>query len=287
MLKRQKTNINPTYKLYLVGTPIGNYKDITYRAVETLASSDVIYCEDTRITSRLLAHYNIKTKLKSYHLFNENEVTSSILDDVKKGLIVSIVSDAGMPGISDPGYLAVLKSIEEEINVEIIPGVSASITALVGSGIEPFRFTFIGFLNSNASKREKELNLLKDNELPLILYEAPHRIEKTLELLDKIMPERHIVLARELTKQYEEYLRGTPKEILEVVEEIKGEMVLIISAQSKEEATKDLNSLTIKEHYQYYIDLGHDSKEAMKMVAKDKGVSKSEIYQKIKGKNKE
>lgn len=287
MLKRQKTNINPTYKLYLVGTPIGNYKDITYRAVVTLASSDVIYCEDTRITSRLLAHYNIKTKLKSYHLFNENEVTSSILDDVKKGLIVSIVSDAGMPGISDPGYLAVLKSIEEEINVEIIPGVSASITALVGSGIEPFRFTFIGFLNSNASKREKELNLLKDNELPLILYEAPHRIEKTLELLDKIMPERHIVLARELTKQYEEYLRGTPKEILEVVEEIKGEMVLIISAQSKEEATKDLNSLTIKEHYQYYIDLGHDSKEAMKMVAKDKGVSKSEIYQKIKGKNKE
>ena len=286
MLKRQKTNINPIHKLYLVATPIGNYKDITYRAVETLASSDIIYCEDTRITSRLLAHYNIKTKLKCYHLFNENEVTSTILEDVKKGLIVSIVSDAGMPGISDPGYLAVLKSIEEEINVEIIPGVSASITALVGSGIEPFKFTFIGFLNSNANKREKELNLLKDNELPLILYEAPHRIEKTLELLDKIMPERHIVLARELTKQYEEYLRGTPKEILEVVEEIKGEMVIIISAQSKEEATKDLNSLTIKEHYQYYIDLGHDSKEAMKMVAKDKGVSKSEIYQEIKGKNK-
>lgn len=286
MLKRQKTNINPIYKLYLVGTPIGNYKDITYRAVETLASSDIIYCEDTRITSRLLSHYNIKAKLKSYHLFNENEVTSSIMEDVKKGLIVSIVSDAGMPGISDPGYLAVLKSIEEEINVEIIPGVSASITALVGSGIEPFKFTFIGFLNSNSSKREKELNLLKDNELPLILYEAPHRIEKTLELLDKIMPDRHIVLARELTKQYEEYLRGTPKEILEVVEELKGEMVIIISAQTKEEATKDLNSLGVKEHYQYYIDLGHDSKEAMKMVAKDKGVSKSEIYQEIKGKNK-
>ena len=286
MLKRQKTNINPIYKLYLVGTPIGNYKDITYRAVETLASSDIIYCEDTRITSRLLSHYNIKAKLKSYHLFNENEVTSSIMEDVKKGLIVSIVSDAGMPGISDPGYLAVLKSIEEEINVEIIPGVSASITALVGSGIEPFKFTFIGFLNSNSSKREKELNLLKDNELPLILYEAPHRIEKTLELLDKIMPDRHIVLARELTKQYEEYLRGTPKEILEVVEELKGEMVIIISAQPKEEATKDLNSLGVKEHYQYYIDLGHDSKEAMKMVAKDKGVSKSEIYQEIKGKNK-
>lgn len=286
MLNRQKTNIDNNPKIYLVATPIGNVKDITYRAVEILSNSDIIYCEDTRITARLLSAYNIKTKLKCYHLFNENELTSSILEDAKKGLVVSIVSDAGMPGISDPGYLAVLKAIEEEVSVEIIPGPSASLTALVGSGIEPFKFTFIGFLNSNASKKEKELELLKNNEVPLILYEAPHRIEKTLELIDKIMPKRHIVLARELTKQYEEYLRGTAKEILEVVDEIKGEMVIIISAETKDEANESLLNLSIKDHYKYYIDLGHDSKDAMKLVAKDRGVSKSDIYQEIKGKNK-
>ena len=286
MLNRQKTNIDNNPKIYLVATPIGNVKDITYRAVEILSNSDIIYCEDTRITARLLAAYNIKTKLKCYHLFNENELTSSILEDAKKGLVVSIVSDAGMPGISDPGYLAVLKAIEEEVSVEIIPGPSASLTALVGSGIEPFKFTFIGFLNSNASKKEKELELLKNNEVPLILYVAPHRIEKTLELIDKIMPKRHIVLARELTKQYEEYLRGTAKEILEVVDEIKGEMVIIISAETKDEANESLLNLSIKDHYKYYIDLGHDSKDAMKLVAKDRGVAKSDIYQEIKGKNK-
>lgn len=286
MFSRQKTNIDQEHKVYLVGTPIGNIKDITYRAVETLANSDIIYCEDTRITGLLLSHYNIKTKLKSYHLYNENELTSNIIDDVKKGFTVSIVSDAGMPGISDPGYLAVKEAIKEGVVVEIIPGPSASLTALVGSGIEPFKFTFIGFLNSNQAKREKELEALKFNEVPLIIYEAPHRIESTLTLIDKVMPNRHIVLARELTKRYEEYLRGTAKEILEYKDEIKGEMVLIISAATKEETNKDVLSLTIKEHYNYYIELGYDSKDAMKQVAKDRGVAKSEIYQEIKGKNK-
>lgn len=286
MLNRQKTNIDTNPKLYLVGTPIGNVKDITYRAVEILASSDIIYCEDTRITSRLLSHYNIKTKLKSYHLFNENELTDQVLNDVKEGNIVSIVSDAGMPGISDPGYLAIIKAIEENILVEIIPGPSASLTALVASGIEPFKFTFIGFLNSNSNKKEKELELLKNNEVPLIIYEAPHRIKNTLEIINKLMPSRHIVLARELTKQYEEFLRGTAEEILEVVDELKGEMVLIISAETKEEANKDLLSLNIKDHYKYYIDLGHDSKQAMKLVAKDRNIPKSDVYQEIKGKNK-
>ena len=286
MFSRQKTNIDQEHKVYLVGTPIGNIKDITYRAVEVLANSDIIYCEDTRITGLLLSHYNIKTKLKSYHLYNENELTSNIIEDVKKGQVVSIVSDAGMPGISDPGYLAVKEAIKEGVAVEIIPGPSASITALVGSGIEPFKFTFIGFLNSNQSKREKELEALKFSELPLIVYEAPHRIESTLVLIDKVMPTRHIVLARELTKKYEEYLRGTASEILEYKDEIKGEMVLIISAATKEETNEDVLSLTIKEHYNYYVDLGYDSKDAMKQVAKDRGVSKSEIYQEIKGKNK-
>ena len=286
MLIRQKTNLNLGSKLYLVATPIGNLDDMTYRAVKILKEVDIIYCEDTRITSRLLNYYNINTKLKSYHLFNENEITDQMVDEVKAGKNIAIVSDAGMPGISDPGFLAVLRAIEKEVTVEVIPGPSASLTALVGSGIEPFRFTFIGFLNSSTSKREKELQKLKDNETTLILYEAPHRIEATLKLLDEIMPTRHIVLVRELTKPYEEYLRGTPHEILEVVNELKGEMVIIIEAESIEEETEELLLKTIKEHYQYYLALGHDSKSAMKLVAKDRGISKSIIYQEILGKNK-
>lgn len=286
MLIRQKTNLNLGSKLYLVATPIGNLDDMTYRAVKILKEVDMIYCEDTRITSRLLNYYNINTKLKSYHLFNENEITDQMVDEVKAGKNIAIVSDAGMPGISDPGFLAVLRAIEKEVTVEVIPGPSASLTALVGSGIEPFRFTFIGFLNSSTSKREKELQKLKDNETTLILYEAPHRIEATLKLLDEIMPTRHIVLVRELTKPYEEYLRGTPHEILEVVNELKGEMVIIIEAESIEEENEELLLKTIKEHYQYYLALGHDSKSAMKLVAKDRGISKSIIYQEILGKNK-
>lgn len=286
MLIRQKTNLNLGSKLYLVATPIGNLDDMTYRAVKILKEVDMIYCEDTRITSRLLNYYNINTKLKSYHLFNENEITDQMVDEVKAGKNIAIVSDAGMPGISDPGFLAVLRAIEKEVTVEVIPGPSASLTALVGSGIEPFRFTFIGFLNSSTSKREKELQKLKDNETTLILYEAPHRIETTLKLLDEIMPTRHIVLVRELTKPYEEYLRGTPHEILEVVNELKGEMVIIIEAESIEEENEELLLKTIKEHYQYYLALGHDSKSAMKLVAKDRGISKSIIYQEILGKNK-
>lgn len=286
MLIRQKTNLNLESKLYLVATPIGNLDDMTYRAVKILKEVDMIYCEDTRITSRLLNYYNINTKLKSYHLFNENEITDQMVDEVKAGKNIAIVSDAGMPGISDPGFLAVLRAIEKEVTVEVIPGPSASLTALVGSGIEPFRFTFIGFLNSSTSKREKELQKLKDNETTLILYEAPHRIEATLKLLDEIMPTRHIVLVRELTKPYEEYLRGTPHEILEVVNELKGEMVIIIEAESIEEENEELLLKTIKEHYQYYLALGHDSKSAMKLVAKDRGISKSIIYQEILGKNK-
>ena len=251
MLIRQKTNLNLGSKLYLVATPIGNLDDMTYRAVKILKEVDMIYCEDTRITSRLLNYYNINTKLKSYHLFNENEITDQMVDEVKAGKNIAIVSDAGMPGISDPGFLAVLRAIEKEVTIEVIPGPSASLTALVGSGIEPFRFTFIGFLNSSTSKREKELQKLKDNETTLILYEAPHRIEATLKLLDEIMPTRHIVLVRELTKPYEEYLRGTPHEILEVVNELKGEMVIIIEAESIEEENEELLLKTIKEHYQY------------------------------------
>lgn len=286
MLKRQKTFENDSSKLYLVATPIGNFKDMTYRAVEILSQVDEIYCEDTRITNVLLNYYNIKTKTRSYHIHNEKDLTSSIIEKIKGGLNIAVVSDAGMPSISDPGYLIAATAIKENIDVCVIPGVSAGITSIVASGIPCNRFTFIGFLNSKDQKRKEELEELMYKEETLILYEAPHRIKETLEILNELMPNRYIVLSRELTKRYEEHLRGTPKEILEVVDELKGEMVLIISGCSEEEKNENLNSKTIKEHYRYYIDLGFDQKEAMKKVAKDRKLSKSEVYQEILGKNK-
>lgn len=282
MLKRQKTyEDNMSAKLYLVGTPIGNFQDMTYRAVDTLKYVDEIYCEDTRITGMLLKHFEIPTKMHSYHIYNEKELSSSIIEKIKSGKNIAVVSDAGMPSISDPGYLIATIAIQNDIDVCIIPGVSAGITALVGSGIPSNKFTFVGFLNSKDNKRKEELEQLKFKEETLILYEAPHRIKETLEMLNDIMPNREIVLARELTKKYEEYLRGTSKEILEVVEELKGEMVIIISGCQNEEKVAKLISLSIKEHYRFYIENGYENKEAMKLVAKDRGISKSEVYQEI------
>lgn len=287
MLKRQKTyEENTNAKLYLVGTPIGNFQDMTYRAVETLKFVDEIYCEDTRITGLLLKHFEVSTKMHSYHIYNEKELSSSIIEKIKNGLNIAVVSDAGMPSISDPGYLIATIAIKNDIDVCVIPGVSAGITALVGSGIPSNRFTFIGFLNSKDNKRKEELDQLKFNEETLILYEAPHRIKETLEMINDIMPNREIVLARELTKRYEEYLRGTAKEILEVVDELKGEMVIVIYGCQNEEKVAKLTCLSIKEHYRFYLENGYENKEAMKLVAKDRNISKSEVYQEIMGKSK-
>lgn len=284
---RQKSFQNDNAKIYIVGTPIGNLEDITIRALETLKKVDIIYCEDTRNTARLLSHYDITKKLKSYHLFNENEITEELIEKVKNGENVAIVSDAGMPCISDPGFLAVRDAAKEGIDVVIVPGVSAGLMAVVASGISCSKYYYAGFLNSKPGKRLEELKRLSSKEETLIIYEAPHRIKETLELILQAMGDRYIVLARELTKKYEEYLRGNVTEILEVVDTLKGEMVIIISGQTKEESIKDLLSLSIKEHYKYYIDQEIDKKEALKLVAKDRNVSKSIIYQEIFGKNKE
>lgn len=287
MLKRQRTYEYEISKLYLVATPIGNYNDMTYRAVTTLKMVDDIYCEDTRITGMLLAHFDIHTKMHSYHVHNEQELTDIIIEKIKNGKNIAVVSDAGMPAISDPGFLIARAAIADDINVVVVPGVSASLTALVGSGIPSNNFTFIGFLNSKDQKRKEELETLKYSPNTLIIYEAPHRINSTLEIINELMPTRHIVLARELTKRYEEYLRGTASEILEVVDELKGEMVIILSGCTNEEKSENLCNLTVKEHYQYYLNSGYDQKEAMKMVAKDRNTSKSNIYQEILGKNKD
>lgn len=284
---RQKSFQNDNAKIYIVGTPIGNLEDITIRALETLKKVDIIYCEDTRNTARLLSHYDITKKLKSYHLFNENEITEELIKKVKNGENVAIVSDAGMPCISDPGFLAVRDATKEGIDVVIVPGVSAGLMAVVASGISCSKYYYAGFLNSKPGKRLEELKRLSTKEETLIIYEAPHRIKETLELILQAMGDRYIVLARELTKKYEEYLRGNVTEILEVVDTLKGEMVIIISGQTKEESIKDLLRLSIKDHYKYYIDQEIEKKEALKLVAKDRNVSKSTIYQEIFGKNKE
>lgn len=284
MLKRQKTLGNDCAKLYMVGVPIGNLDDITLRAIKTLQKVDVIYCEDTRVTKKLLNHFDIHKPLRSYHTFNENEITKDVLEFIRKGQNVAIVSDAGMPIINDPGFLAVREAIKMDIDVVVVPGPSAFITALVGSGIASNRIVFTGFLNSGDHKRKKELEKLKDIEETLILYESPHRIKETLMMLDELMPNRHICLARELTKPYEEYLHGTPHEILEVIDEIKGEIVLVIEGATRKEMKEDLIASTIEKHMQYYLEQGLDEKNAMKMVAKDRGVSKSQIYQQVKKK---
>lgn len=277
-MKRQKTFQNNTPKLYLVATPIGNLEDITFRAINTLKMVDIIYCEDTRTSLKLLNHYDIKAPLHSYHLFNENEISNKIINNINEGKNVAIISDAGMPVISDPGWVAVNEAIKNDVEVVIVPGVSAGITALVGSGLNSYQYYFAGFFNSKKTKREKELEKLAKREETIVFYESPHRIEETLRIIDKLYQDRQIVIARELTKKHEEYLRGTAKEMLEVIDTIKGELVVLISG-NKEKEDKDLSTLSIEEHYQYYIDLGYDSKTALKEVAVDKNISKKDVYQ--------
>ena len=277
-MKRQKTFQNDTPKLYLVATPIGNLEDITFRAINTLKMVDIIYCEDTRTSLKLLNHYDIKAPLHSYHLFNENEISEKIINNINDGKNVAIISDAGMPVISDPGWVAVNEAIKNDVEVVIVPGVSAGITALVGSGLNSYQYYFAGFFNSKKTKREKELEKLVKREETIVFYESPHRIEETLRIIDKLYQDRQIVIARELTKKHEEYLRGTAKEMLEAIDTIKGELVVLISG-NKEKEDKDLSTLSIEEHYQYYIDLGYDSKAALKEVAVDKNISKKDVYQ--------
>lgn len=278
-MKRQKSFANNNAKLYIVSTPIGNLEDITLRAINTLKTVDLIYCEDTRNTVKLLNHYDIKTKMKSFHLFNENEITSEVIGQIKNGLNIALVSDAGSPCISDPGWILVSEAIRNDIDVIVVPGVVAGITALVASGLSTERFTFYGFLSSKQKKRTEELKELKNRTETVILYEAPHRIKATLEDIDAIMPERQIVLARELTKKFEEYSRGTAREILEELDVVKGEMVIVLEGNKETEKDEELINLSIEEHYRFYLDQGMDSKTALKQVATDRGIPKRDIYQ--------
>ena len=277
-----QTSYNDTATLYLVPTPIGNFEDMTYRSVETLKNVDIIYCEDTRVTKVLLSHFNISTPLKSYHIFNETERLEEILNNLKNGLNIALVSDAGLPCISDPGYLISKYVIENGYNVVSLPGASASLTALIASGLPNDKFFFNGFLNSKQSQRIKQLEELVDRQETLIVYEAPHRIQETLQDIYKVFGNRNIVIARELTKKYEEYTRGSLEDILSEERELKGEIVLIIEGCKEKQEVINLNKLSIKEHFEFYQNKGLSDNEAIKSVAKDRNVSKNVIYKEIK-----
>ena len=266
---------NNTPTLYLIPTPIGNLDDITLRAIHVLKEVEVVFSEDTRVTALLLNHLNIKKKLISNHEYNERENKDKLLEYLKNGYSVGLVSDRGTPVISDPGYELTQVTIENNYNVVSLPGATALIPALTVSGIEPMPFLYYGFLNSKESKRKKELENLKNIKYTMIFYEAPHRITKTLEEMLEILGNRKISISREITKKFEEVYRGTIQDVIEETKEIKGEIVIVVSG-NKEEISYD--DLSIEDHVNLYIKNGLNSKEAIKKVAEDRNIKKSEVY---------
>lgn len=262
--------------LYLIPTPIGNLDDMTLRAINTLKKVDVLFCEDTRITGMLLSKLQIKKKLISCNNINEEIVRSKVIECLKNGQEVGLVTDRGTPIISDPGYKTVQAVIANGYNVIGLPGPTALVPALITSGIEPSPFLFYGFLNSKASKMEKELETLKELKHTLIFYESPHRIISMLETLKNVFGDRHISLNREISKLYEEIYRGTITEVLdELGTDIKGEFVIIVEGNKN---VINYNDVDVRKHVMSYINLGYNEKEAMKLVARDRKVSKSDIY---------
>ena len=240
--------------LYIIATPIGNLEDITLRAIRILKEVDLIAAEDTRHTLKLLNHLEISKPLISYHRHNEEIRTEELIKELKTGKNIGLVSDAGTPGICDPGEEIIKKCIEESIKVVPIPGACAMINALITSGISTKEFIFLGFLPLNKKSRKEKLEEIKNANKTIILYEAPHKLKNTLNDLSDILQSREVVLARELTKIHEEYIRGTVKELMEKTDNLKGEMILIIEKNNKdnEEELNSLNNLTLEEHYNFY-----------------------------------
>ena len=268
--------------LYLVATPIGNLEDITFRAIRILKEVDLIAAEDTRQTLKLLNHYEINKPLISYHRHNEEVKQEVLIQKLKEGQNIALVSDAGTPVISDPGEVIVKEALKEDIKVIPIPGACALINALIASGLDTKEFSFYGFLSLNKKLRKEKLQEIKKENKTIILYEAPHKLTSTLKDLSEILDDRKIVVARELTKIHEEFLRGTASEILENYPEPKGEHIILIEGNKIKEETeeqKNIKEMTIEEHYKYYEKQGFTKNEIIKKIAKDKGVSKNEIYQ--------
>jgi 16S rRNA (cytidine1402-2'-O)-methyltransferase len=270
-------------KLYLVATPIGNLDDITIRALNVLKEVDLIAAEDTRHTLGLLNHFEISKPLISYYKEIENTKSDVLLDKiVKENQNVALVSDAGTPGISDPGEVIVKKAIELGIEVIPIPGACAMINALITSGLSTREFTFVGFLSTNAKERKEKLEEIKYEPRTMIFYEAPHKLKETLKVMHDVLGDRKVVLARELTKIHEEFIRGELSTISEQLGDIRGEFVVLVDGSlitKKEKEIEDLNSLSLEEHYKYYEDEGLSKKDIIKKIAKDRKKDKNEIYQ--------
>lgn len=277
-MNRQKSFENEKPTLYLVATPIGNLSEMTYRAVETLKNVNFIAAEDTRNTVKLLNHFEIDTKLISHHEHNLVTSIPKIIQLLEEGNDIALVSDAGYPAISDPGYELVKAAISKDINIVPISGANACLNALVVSGIAPRPFLFYGFLDHQDKKKKKELELLKKYQETIVFYEAPHRIKKTLKLMLDIFGNRHIALCREITKKHEEINRGTIEEILTVVDDMKGEMVIVVEGAIDVEEDVVFEQ-SIEEHVNEYIEKGMSTKDAIKEVAKQRNVSKNVVYQ--------
>lgn len=269
-------------KIYLVATPIGNLNDITLRALDVLKEVDIIAAEDTRHTLGLLNYFNISKPLISYYKQNEKTKSELLINKAKEGKNIAIVSDAGTPGISDPGEEVVKKAIESGIDIIPIPGACAFINALIASGLSTREFLFIGFLSALKKEKREKIEEIKYEKRTIILYEAPHKLKNTLELILEILGDRNIVLARELTKIHEEYIRGKVSEVLDIILEAKGEYVILIEGgkESFEEIiNNELQNLSLEEHYEHYVKLGLEKKEIIKKIAKDRNTNKNEIYQ--------
>lgn len=267
-------NDRPT--LYLIPTPIGNLEDITLRALNALKAVDKIYAEDTRVTLKLLSHYEIKKPLDSLHEHNEAQKAAVVLADLKNGLDIGLVSDAGMPLVSDPGFDLARQAMDEGFNVVALPGANALLPALAMSGIKTHPFMFYGFLDVKSTKRISQLRELKHRTETLVFYEAIHRITDTLKDMYEVLGNREFCIAREISKAYEEIIKGNLEEY-EAVGELKGELVIIVAGNNEAPATLDLS---LVEQVDYFINQGYPKTQAMKQVSEMTGIPKNKIYEK-------
>ena len=276
-----------TGTLYLCATPIGNLEDITFRVLRTLQEVDLIAAEDTRNSIKLLNHFEIKTPMTSYHEFNKIDKAYQLVAKLKEGKNIALITDAGTPGISDPGEELVAMCYESGIEVTSLPGAAACITALTLSGLSTRRFAFEAFLPADKKEKKKVLQELVNETRTLILYEAPHRLVRTLEELYQVLGDRRITVCRELTKKHETAFRTTLSQALEwyTQNEPKGECVLVVEGKDRkkleQEEQKKWEEMSLEEHMEYYVQQGIDRKEAMKQVAKDRGISKRDVYQEL------
>jgi 16S rRNA (cytidine1402-2'-O)-methyltransferase len=265
-------------KLYICGTPIGNLEDISFRVLKILKKVSVIYAEDTRNTIKLLNYFEIKNRLKSYHKFNEKKAGSEIIKQLASGKEIALVSDAGMPGISDPGADIIKLCIENNIEFEVISGPTAFVIALIQSGFNTEKFSFEGFLDRKKSKCELRLEKIKNENRTLIFYESPHRIKKTLGSMLKVLGDRKISISREITKKFEEVLRTTISESIEYYKdnEPRGEYVIVIEGNKNNEIIE--YNMPIREHIMEIMKTGKSKKDAIKEVAKLRKLNKNDIY---------